>query len=59
MACIYNGIVFFLQIICTLIKFIFVFFASGERGGLVVNASDSRSRGRGFKPHSGQTVLCP
>ena len=31
----------------------------GERGGLVVNASDSRSRGRGFEPHSGQTVLCP
>ena len=31
----------------------------GERGGLVVNASDSGSRGRGFKPHSGQTVLCP
>ena len=32
---------------------------SGERGGLVVNASDSISRGRGFEPHSGQTVLCP
>ena len=30
-----------------------------ERGGLVVNASDSGSRGRGFEPHSGQTVLCP
>ena len=29
-----------------------------ERGGLVVNASDSGSRGRGFEPHSGQTVLC-
>ena len=29
-----------------------------ERGGLV-NASDSGSRGRGFEPHSGQTVLCP
>ena len=27
-------------------------------GGLVVNASDSGSRGRGFEPHSGQTVLC-
>ena len=25
----------------------------GERGGLVVNASDSLSRGRGFEPHSG------
>ena len=27
----------------------------GERGGLVVNASDSgsRGRGRGFEPHSG------
>ena len=25
----------------------------GERGGLVVNASDSGSRGRGFEPHSG------
>ena len=31
---------------------------AGERGGLVVNASDSGSRGRGFEPHSGQTVLC-
>ena len=31
----------------------------GMRGGLVVNASDSGSRGRGFEPHSGQTVLCP
>ena len=31
----------------------------GERGGLMVNASDSGSRGRGFEPHSGQTVLCP
>ena len=31
----------------------------GERGGLVVNTSDSGSRGRGFMPHSGQTVLCP
>ena len=31
---------------------------SGERGGLVVNASDSGSRGRGFEPHSGQTVFC-
>ena len=30
-----------------------------ERGGLVVNASDSGSRGWGFEPHSGQTVLCP
>ena len=30
----------------------------GERGGLVVNFSDSGSRGRGFEPHSGQTVLC-
>ena len=30
-----------------------------ERGGLVVNASDSGSRGRGFVPHLGQTVLCP
>ena len=30
-----------------------------ERGGLVVNASDSGSRGRGFEPNSGQTVLCP
>ena len=30
-----------------------------ERGGLVVNASDSGSRGRGFEPHSGQTMLCP
>ena len=29
----------------------------GKRGGLVVNASDSGSRGRGFESHSGQTVL--
>ena len=32
---------------------------TGERGGLVVNASDSGFRGRGFELHSGQTVLCP
>ena len=25
----------------------------------MVNASDFGSRGRGFEPHSGQTVLCP
>ena len=25
----------------------------------LINASDSGSRGRGFEPHSGQTVLCP
>ena len=31
----------------------------GELGGLVVNASDSGSRGRGFEPHSDQTMLCP
>ena len=31
----------------------------GERGGLVVNVSDSGSRGRGFEPHLGRTVLCP
>ena len=31
-------------------------FPLGERGGLVVNASDSGSRGQGFEPHSGQTV---
>ena len=30
-----------------------------ERGGLVVNALDSGSRGRGFEPHSGQTMLYP
>ena len=30
------------------------FLPEGERGGLVVNASDSGSRGRGFEPHSGQ-----
>ena len=29
----------------------------GERGGLVVNASDSGPRGRGFEPHLGQTVF--
>ena len=33
-------------------------FCNGERGGLVDNASDSGSRGRGFELHSGQTVLC-
>ena len=32
---------------------------AGERGGLVINASDTGSKGRGFEPHSGQTVLCP
>ena len=37
----------------------YLFVHSGERGGLVVYASDSGSRGRGFEPHSGQTVLCP
>ena len=30
--------------------------ASG-RSGLVVNTSDSRSRGRGFEPHSGRHVV--
>ena len=30
--------------------------ASG-RGGLVVNTSDSGSRGRGFEPHSGRRVV--
>ena len=30
----------------------------GERVGLVVNASDSGSRGRGFETHPGQTMLC-
>ena len=34
-------------------------FRKGERGGLVVNVSDSGSRGRGFEPHSCQTVSCP
>ena len=33
-------------------------FSTGERGGLVFNASDSESRSQGFEPHSGQTVLC-
>ena len=33
--------------------------ARGERGGLVVNASDSGSRGRRFESHSGQTMLYP
>ena len=33
----------------------FLPFKKGERGGLVVNASDSGSRGPGFEPHSGQT----
>ena len=27
------------------------------RGGLVVNTSDSGSRGRGFEPHSGRCVV--
>ena len=31
----------------------------GERGGLVVKASDFGSRGRGFEPHSGQTAGLP
>ena len=29
----------------------------GERADLVVNASDSGSRGRGFMPHSGNRVV--
>ena len=33
--------------------------ALGERGGLVVNASDSGFRGRGFEPHSGQNRVVP
>ena len=37
----------------------FPFKCVGERDDLVVYASDSGSRGRGFEPHSGQTVLCP
>ena len=37
----------------------FVPLQKGERGGLVVNASDSGSRGHRFEPHSGQTVSCP
>ena len=37
----------------------FLLYLTGERGGLVVNASDSRSRGRAFEPHTGQTVKCP
>ena len=41
------------------IYFYFILNISGERGGLVVNASDSISRGQGFEPHSGQTVLRP
>ena len=28
-----------------------------ERGGLVVRASDSGARGRGFNPHSGRHVV--
>ena len=43
-------------------KYMYIFLASsalGEPGGLVVNALDSGSRGRGFEPHSGQTMLCP
>ena len=36
-----------------------IFNHTRERGGLVVNASESESRGRGFEPHMGQTVLCP
>ena len=46
--------------VCDMLMFVRMLpFTSGERGGLVVNASDSGSRGRGFEPHSGQTVLCP
>ena len=29
----------------------------GRRGGLVVSASDSGARGRGFDPHSGRRVV--
>ena len=37
----------------------FVHYTFGDRAGLMVNASDSGSSGRGFESHSGQTVLCP
>ena len=41
---------------CFLLALVYM---SGGRGGLVVHASDSGSRGRGFECRSGQTVLCP
>ena len=34
----------------------FIYCRSGY-GGLVVNTSDSRSRGLGFEPHSGRLVM--
>ena len=36
-----------------------VWFSIYIHSNQVVNASDSGSRGRGFDPNSGQTVLCP
>ena len=36
---------------------IFVAVTKAGRGGLVVNTSDSGSRGRGFEPHSGRGVV--
>ena len=44
---------------CMNLLYIFYMYIYEERGGLVVNAPNSGSRGRGFKPHSGRTVLCP
>ena len=49
-------VLFFLPSIISLVSLPEI---SGERGGLAVNSSDSGSRGRGFEPHSGQTVFCP
>ena len=39
--------------------FFYIFLKSilGERGGLVVRASDSGARGRGLDPHSGRRVV--
>ena len=32
-------------------------FITGERGGVVVRASDSKARGRWFDPHSGRRIV--
>ena len=39
---------FFVVVICDLVHDMETTFHPGERGGLMVNASDSGSRGRGF-----------
>ena len=43
--------------LCTCCDIIVSLEQVGKRGGLVVNASDSGSRGRRFEPHSGRRVV--